>query len=283
VHFHEVGARDSIADVVGVCAALDNLGISRVVVGTIAVGSGRTQTEHGDLPVPVPAVLDLTRGWTIRSGGAGELATPTGMALLTALALPGELPEMTAIAVGVGAGSRDRANRANVVRVVLGKAVTVAAAETAVVLECNIDDLDPRLWPGVLDELLARGASDAWLAPILMKKGRPAHTLHVLCPPDRAEAMREIVFTHSSTIGLRQYTTDKHVLPRATAEVRVRDVAVRIKVAYQGGRIVNAMPEFEDVAALALASGAEAVIVLAEATDAARRAGLVVGARWEGG
>ncbi len=281
VHFHEVGALDSIADIVGVCAALDNLGVSGLSVGSIAVGSGRIQSEHGDMPVPVPAVLELTRGWTVRSGGTGELATPTGVAVLTALASQRELPELLVASVGIGAGSRDPVDRANVVRVVIGEPSSAPNAEAAVHLECNIDDLDPRLWPAVIDVLLANGAADAWLAPILMKKGRPAHTLHVLCAPDRAAQLREVVFDHTSTIGLRQRAVDKFVLPRAAVEVQLHGATVQIKVAHRDGRIVNAMPEFEDVAAIARESGVAVGAVLADASAAAWSAGLVAGARWD--
>ena len=149
VHFHEVGALDSIADVVGVCAALEDLDVGTLSAGEVAVGSGRIRTAHGELPVPVPAVARLAQGWRVRSGGTGELATPTGMAVIRALAGTDEdLPPMRVESVGVGAGGRDTPGRANVVRVVLGTgAAPGPLAEPAVLLEANIDDLDPRLWP----------------------------------------------------------------------------------------------------------------------------------------
>jgi len=283
VHFHELGALDAIADIVGVCAALDDLGVCGLSVGTIAVGSGRVRATHGDLPVPVPAVLELTRGWTVRSGSPGELATPTGVALLTELASQGNLPELLVASVGIGAGSRDPLDRANVVRVVIGEPRPAPNAETVVQLECNVDDLDPRLWPTVIEALLKNGAADAWLTPILMKKGRPAHTLHVLCAPDLAARLREVVFGHTSTIGLRQHAVDKFVLPRVTVQVQVRGAAMRIKLAHQDGRIVNAMPEFEDVVAAARALDVSVNAILAEASAAARSAGIVAGAHWDAG
>nr|BFE71715.1 hypothetical protein GCM10020092_050160 [Actinoplanes digitatis] len=182
VHFHEVGALDSIADVVGVCAALRDLGVTSVSAGEVALGSGRVRTAHGELPVPAPAVLELARGWRVSGGGGHELATPTGLAVIRALATRCEdLPPMTVDAVGVGAGGRDTPGRANVVRVVIG-APEPGTAE-AVVLEANVDDLDPRLWPGVLAGLLSAGADDAWLVPILMKKGPYGAHAHGAVPP----------------------------------------------------------------------------------------------------
>ena len=182
VAFHEVGSWDAIADIVGVCAALADLGVGRVTASPVAVGSGRVRAAHGDLPVPPPAVLELARGWQVLAGGEGELATPTGMALLRALADGcGALPPLAVAAIGIGAGARDTAGRANVVRVVVGAPDGAAPTTSEMwVLETNVDDLDPRLWPTVLSALLAAGAADAWLVPILMKKGRPAHTLCVL-------------------------------------------------------------------------------------------------------
>ncbi len=162
VHFHEVGALDSIADIVGVCAALDDLDITSISAGEVAVGSGRVTIDHGEVGVPVPAVVELSRGWRIHSGGQGELATPTGMALVVALAETcQELPELVVRATGTGAGSHDRPGRANVTRVIIGdRAAAVDESdglEPAVLLEANIDDLDPRLWPGVLERTAGCG------------------------------------------------------------------------------------------------------------------------------
>src|SRR4051794_24845244 len=179
VHFHEVGAHDALADVVGTCAGITALGAVRVVLSPVALGSGSVRTAHGILPVPAPAVLELMRGWGVAASGpdAGELATPTGVALATTFAsAAGALPPMAVSEVGVGAGTRDVPHRANVVRLVVGEDAGPGPAADAVVLETNVDDLDPRVWPDVLGRLLDAGALDAWLTPILMKKGRPAHT-----------------------------------------------------------------------------------------------------------
>jgi uncharacterized protein (TIGR00299 family) protein len=278
-----VGALDSIADVVGVCAALEDLGVATLSAGEVAVGSGRVRTAHGDLPVPVPAVAQLARGWRVRSGGGGELATPTGMAAIRALAVCCEdLPSMQVEAVGVGAGGRDTPGRANVVRVVLGAGTPAAPpdspAEPAVLLEANIDDLDPRLWPEILAGLLRCGAADAWLVPITMKKGRPAHTLSVLCHPDRAGILRDRIFRDTSTLGVREGAIRKYALPRAFVDVGVADGTVAVKVGHHRGVIIQVMPEFDDVAALARRLNRPERQVLAEAAAAAAAAGLVVGA-----
>ncbi|SHN14478.1 nickel pincer cofactor biosynthesis protein LarC [Cryptosporangium aurantiacum] len=278
VHFHEVGALDSITDVVGVCAALDDLGVESVSAGEVAVGSGRTRTAHGELPVPVPAVAQLARRWRVRGGGAGELATPTGMALVRSLAERcEEVPSMRVDAVGVGAGARDTPGRANVVRVLLGQ-VEAAEPGGAVLLEANVDDLDPRLWPGVLSALLEAGASDAWLVPIVMKKGRPAHTLSVLCDPVRADPLRAAMFRHTSTLGVRESPRRKTALARAFVDVDVWGEPVAVKVGYADGVLVQVMPEFEDLAALARRQRRPERDVLAAAVRAAAAAGLVVGA-----
>ncbi|MFD0524400.1 nickel pincer cofactor biosynthesis protein LarC [Paractinoplanes durhamensis] len=275
VHFHEVGAVDSVADVVGVCAAVHDLKLAGLVSGPVALGSGHVRTQHGLLAVPVPAVLELAHGWVVAGDGRGELATPTGMALITTLTR--QVPAMPAIrigAVGIGAGTRDPAERANVVRVVLGEPMTDA---DEVVIEANIDDLDPRVWPSVLAELLRAGAADAWLTPILMKKGRPAHTLHALTPSDHAAEVRETIIKHTSTIGVRQYPVTKYALPRAWVPVEIDGTTVRIKIAFQDGVIRQATPEFRDVEALAHAAGRPVQDVLRQAVAAAQASGLTPG------
>jgi uncharacterized protein (TIGR00299 family) protein len=277
VHFHEVGALDSLADVVGVCAALNELAVSAVHCTPVTLGQGSVRTEHGLLPVPGPAVLAVLAeaGAPVGSGDVdGEACTPTGAALLAATVTGwGGLPGLRISATGTGAGSRDTEGRANVLRVVLGEpADTVDTDHTddAVVLEANVDDLDPRVWPGVLTALLAAGASDAWLTPILMKKGRPAHTLSALAPPQLVDAVRRVMFTESSTIGVREHRVGKRALPRETRTVRVDGAEVRVKVALLDGQVVNASPEYDDVAAAALALGRPVKAVLAAAAAAAQ-------------
>ena len=279
VHFHEVGSWDSIADIVGVAAALADLGVERVVTSAVAVGSGRVRSAHGDLPVPVPAVLELARGWRVFAGGEGELATPTGMALVRAVSDEcGALPPFAVSAVGIGAGGRDVAERANVVRVVVGEPEEPSG--TMWVLVTNVDDMDPRLWPTVLSALLARGAADAWLVPILMKKGRPAHTLSVLAHDADRDGLRAAVLSLTSTLGVREHPVSRTALARDWRTVSVRGGDVRVKVGLRAGRIVHATPEFEDVAAVAGAIDVPVRQVLDEAVAAAGSAGLRSGGPW---
>jgi pyridinium-3,5-bisthiocarboxylic acid mononucleotide nickel chelatase len=284
VHFHEVGALDAVADVVGTAAGLEHLGLDAVHASPVAVGGGSVRAAHGTLPVPAPAVVRLLLGRPTVGGPADvELATPTGAALLVA-AVPaaawGPQPPMRVERVGVGAGARDLPGRANVVRLLVGAGDPDGAGglggggETALVLETNVDDLDPRLWPGVLEALLAAGASDAWLTPVLMKKGRPAHTLHVLVTTAQADAVRRVVLTETTAIGLRQHPVGKVALDRRSEVVEVAGRPVRVKLALLDGEVVNAQPEYEDVAGAARALGRPAKEVLAAATAAAT--GLVV-------
>ena len=281
VEFHEVGSWDSVADVVGTCAALHLLDVEDVVATRIALGSGTVRTVHGLLPVPVPAVLGLVDGWQVEAGGDSELATPTGAALVTTFATAqGPLPALDVVTSGVGAGTRDPAGRPNVVRVVLGTrpaAEAPAASRSMVVLEANVDDMDPRVWPTVLTALMDAGAADAWLTPILMKKGRPAHTLSVLGGPDQAPALRDQILRLTSTIGVRQTAVERWALDRGWTDVSVHGHAVPVKVAHRDGKVVHAMPEFEDVAALADELAQPVRVVLSSVVAAAEVAGLAAG------
>jgi len=274
VSFHEVGALDAIADVVGVCAGFVHLGATTVVVSPVAVGSGSVRVAHGTLPVPPPAVAELLRGVPSYAGPAGapamELCTPTGAALLTTLATGwGPQPPMTVDAIGVGAGGRDPEGHANVLRLLLG---TAAEAPTGapLLIESNIDDLDPRVWPQVIAALLDAGASDAWLTPILMKKGRPAHTLSVLVASDHAAVVRTAIFRHTSTIGVREIPLGKHALDREMTSVEVGGQTIAVKLARHDGVLVNAMPEYDDVVRAAAALGRPVNDVLADAMGASR-------------
>jgi uncharacterized protein (TIGR00299 family) protein len=275
VEFHEVGAIDTIVDVVGACQGfaalgLPSLGLDALHVSPIALGGGQARTAHGVVPVPGPAVLELLAASDLVGYGGPvdvELATPTGVAILAELATgSGPMPPLTVTATGIGLGGRDLAEHPNVLRIVVGQ--TQAADGDWLVLEANVDDLDPRLWPGVLSRLLDAGAGDAWLTPIVMKKGRPAHTVSALVAPDRADAAARVLFTESSTIGVRSTRVGKRALDRDWITVDVDSQDVRVKVARLDGRVVNAVPEYDDVAAAAAVLGRPVKAVLAAATAA---------------
>lgn len=278
IHFHEVGALDSIADIVGVCAGLHDLGIGSLTGSRVAVGSGSIQAAHGRIPVPVPAVTRLAAGWEIVAGGEGELTTPTGMALLATLCQEcTDLPPVRMDVVGLGAGSKDFPGRANVTRVLIGERTSPSQpdqGDPAILIEANVDDLDPRLWPGILADLMAAGASDAWLVPIMMKKGRPAHTLSVLAHPSAADRLRELIFASTTTIGVRQTEYRKFAQPRAWVRISISGGSIMIKLAHRDGVIEQATPEFDHVAQLAATTGTPAHVVLSEAVAAAWAAGL---------
>jgi uncharacterized protein (TIGR00299 family) protein len=276
VHFHEVGALDAIADVVGVCAGVAYFDASSVTVSPIAVGSGTIEAAHGTLPVPPPAVAELLRGVPTYAGPvAMEMCTPTGAALLTTLATAyGPQPAMAVDTVGVGAGGRDPEGYANVLRIFRGFEAPFARTSTTdsgpLLLECNVDDLDPRVWPAVLAALLEAGASDAWLTPILMKKGRPAHTLSALVEAERAAGVRSEIFRQTTTIGLREQPLTKYALERELVQIDVEGEQIAVKLARHEGIVVNAQPEWDDVARAAARLGRPVNDVLAQATAASR-------------
>ncbi len=281
VHLHEVGALDSLADVVGCAAALDSLGLlepnARVVVGSLALGSGSVETAHGLLPIPVPAVLAILagRGVPVVAGGDGELCTPTGAALLATLAKEwGALAPMRIDSTGVGAGSADPPERANVLRVVLGTALAPAGVpwrnDDLLELAATVDDLDPRLWPAVLDALVAAGAVDAWLTPVVMRKGRPGHVVTALVGEEVVDAAARVLFTQSTTLGVRVRPVTRRALPRDEVVVSVDGCAVRVKRGLLDGRPVTVQAEYADAAAAAERLGLPVRTVLERAAALAR-------------
>jgi uncharacterized protein (TIGR00299 family) protein len=277
VHFHEVGALDAIADVVGAAAGFVHLGLDAIACSPVALGGGTVTAAHGTTGVPAPAVTALLAGVPTYGGPVErELTTPTGAAILAEVVTAwGPQPSMAVGSIGVGAGGADPEGHANVLRFSVGRATPTGATSNAggaLVIEANVDDLDPRLWPDVIAALLAAGASDAWLTPIVMKKGRPAHTLHVLVADDAADAVRREVFRQTTTIGVREQRFAKHALDRSFVTVEVGGHPVAVKLAHLDGELVNTQPEYEDVAAAARALGRPAKDVLAEAAALARSA-----------
>jgi pyridinium-3,5-bisthiocarboxylic acid mononucleotide nickel chelatase len=283
VHLHEVGALDSIADVVGCAAALHSLGLleprARVVVSSVALGSGSVQSSHGTLPVPVPAVLAILagRGAAVVAGGDGELCTPTGAALLATLAGEwGSVPPMRIDTVGVGAGSADPPGRANVMRVVIGTALPSVQVswrhDDLLEVEATVDDLDPRLWPAVLDALVEAGAVDAWLTPVVMRKGRPGNVVTALVAEDAIDAATRALFTHSTTLGVRLRPVARRALPRDEVVVRIEGFEVRVKRGLLDGEPVTVQTEYADAAAAAERLGIPVRTILDRAAALARGA-----------
>lgn len=271
IHFHEVGALDAIADVACAVTGLLALRLDTVVCSPVAVGRGRIGAAHGSLPLPAPATLELARsvGIPIYGGPVDmELATPTGMAVIATMAdAYGDLPQGIPTVVGIGAGARDPIGHPNVVRLVVSQSSDDAGG--FVVVEANVDDLDPRLWPSVFSALLQAGARDAWLTPILMKKGRPAHTISALADVARVPEVERAIFETTSTIGVRTHRVDRRALDRELVEVDVLGSPIRVKVARRGDRVLTATPEFEDVSAVASAMGISPRRMLDEARAAA--------------
>jgi hypothetical protein len=307
VHFHEVGGIDAIIDIVGSAIALERLGVQAIYASPLHLGSGFVHSQHGLLPVPAPATAALIAGIPVYSGQArGELVTPTGAAIITSLASSfGPLPLMTVQAVGYGAGKRER-DFPNALRLFLGEAPLAAPGEPpiqpprpgiassagavrdpfpeqhqspmgsagyhegpALVLETTIDDMEPELFEALTDKLLQAGALDVLLIPVQMKKSRPGLILHVLAYPTSLDELLRIIFTESTSIGVRTYEVTKRMLQREVAEVQTPYGPVRVKLARLGGRIVNLKPEYEDCRDLARKLDLPLKNVLAAARQAA--------------
>ncbi|MBM3784810.1 MAG: nickel pincer cofactor biosynthesis protein LarC [Acidobacteria bacterium] len=262
VHFHEVGAVDSISDIVGACFALELLGVDDIYCSKINVGSGIVETEHGTLPVPAPATTELLVDRPIYSKGPEmELTTPTGAALVSTLAAGfGVMPSMSVERTGFGAGSKDFPMQANVLRCVIGQREAVAESTTVSVIEANIDDSSPQVLGYAMDRLFAAGALDVTLQPLLMKKNRPGSLLSVIARPEDQESLTRIVLAETSTLGLRLYSAERRVQSRSVIEVETPHGKVRMKVSPQG-----ASPEYDDCRALAEAAGVPLKQILAEA------------------
>jgi uncharacterized protein (TIGR00299 family) protein len=258
VEFHEVGAVDAIVDIVGTCAALESLAIDRIECSPITVGQGTVRAAHGTLPNPAPAVTALLARAGAPARGIDEhreIATPTGVALMTALADRfGAMPQMTVLAAGFGAGMTDIAGRPNVVQAVIGErapaARTPEPGTTSQLLEVNLDDATGEVIAHTVTALMAAGAQDAWVTPIVMKKGRPAHTVHALCDPAQAAAIAEVLIAETGTLGLRASTVQRWPQAREHETVEVDGQPIRIK--RSAGRV---KVEYDDAARAAEALG----------------------------
>jgi pyridinium-3,5-bisthiocarboxylic acid mononucleotide nickel chelatase len=269
VHLHELGGVDTIVDIVGVAAAMNALKVDELFSGPIGVGTGRVGTAHGVLPAPAPATLALLAGAPISGVPlAAETVTPTGAVLLRALgARYDPLPPSTLERTGYGAGTRDPAGMANVLPAsLLRPAETVASR--LICVETNVDDVTGELLADVIADLLAAGALDAWLTPIVGKKGRPAYVVTALCEPAAADLIEDTVLRGSGSLGVRRYAVDRRALPRRTVEVAVDGMPIRVKVGPY-----HAKAEHDDVAAAAAASGRSRREIADEAVRSVRQPG----------
>lgn len=252
IEFHEVGAIDSIIDIVGSAVGIAALGVERIYVSTLPVGSGIVQSQHGPLPVPGPATAELLRGYAVRPGdGAGELITPTGAAIIATLATPGPAPEMRIDAVGYGAGDRRFDDRPNLLRLMLGEIEVAPGRDEMLVIETNIDDFNPELYDHVMERLLDAGARDVYLTPVHMKKNRPGVVLSVVGPASDRDALAAIILTETSAIGVRFFPVQRVVLSREVRDVTTAYGSVRVKVALGPDGRENLAPEYEDCKRLA--------------------------------
>jgi pyridinium-3,5-bisthiocarboxylic acid mononucleotide nickel chelatase len=253
VHLHEVGALDSIVDIVGAVFALEWFGVEQVVVSPLNVGSGTVRTAHGVYPVPAPATLRLVGDAPVYAGAvAAELLTPTGALVLTDYASAyGPMPAMRVERVGYGAGERDFDGTPNVLRVVIGEAAARATTMRVCVVECEIDDMNPQIFGTLMDQLYAAGALDVFYAAVHMKKNRPGTLMTIVARPADREALVNLVFRESTTIGVRFSEVDRECLERETVTVATPLGDVRFKVARREGRVLNAQPEYEDLVRLA--------------------------------
>jgi uncharacterized protein (TIGR00299 family) protein len=274
VHFHEVGAVDSIIDIIGTAWGLEHLGVGDLLVSPLPMGRGFARSQHGVIPVPAPATAELLSGFAVRLGdGAAEMVTPTGAAVVRALARSAEIPLNFEIEkIGYGAGTRDLDDRPNVLRMMLGHQRTTLDTDEMLEISANIDDLNPQIYDHVMDRLFAAGARDVTLTPTIMKKGRPAITLAVIAEPAHRDAIAEIIFAETTTIGLRYHPISRLKLPREIVEVETQYGKVRVKISTAHGHAPTTIsPEYEDCRRLAEEHNIPLRVVLDEARSAARQ------------
>jgi uncharacterized protein (TIGR00299 family) protein len=271
VHFHEVGALDAIVDVVGAAICFDFLKIDRFVCSPLHVGSGIVQMAHGRFPIPPPAVAELLKGAPFYAADVkGELLTPTGAAIITTVCDEyGPIPQMTTESTGYGAGTREYPDFPNVLRVFIGETESNPATDERLwMIETNLDDASPQLIGHVMERVLESGVLDCFFTPVQMKKNRPGVLLSVLCGPDQKEAVMKLLFTETTTLGVRSYEVGRRALQRSMVRVETQYGPIDVKVAHLDGRVVNEMPEFEQCREAA----AKANVPLKTVEEAARLA-----------
>jgi len=268
IHFHEVGALDSIADIVGAAAGLERLGVGDVFFSTLRLGGGTVQAGHGALPVPAPATARLVAGFRCELGPVErELLTPTGAAILTTLGKQQTPPPMLIGKIGYGAGGRDNPGHPNVLRLLLGEEAPQSEADAVWVLEVNLDDASAEVCGYAIERLLAAGALDAYAVPIQMKKSRPAWMLCAIVEDEPLRRVEEVFFRETTTFGVRRHRVERTKLAREIRTVQTPQGPVRVKVGMREGKIITASPEYEDCRKIAL----ERNIPLREVMEAARK------------
>lgn len=274
VHFHEVGAVDAMVDIVCAAVGAEALGVDQIICSPLNVGGGSVQCAHGTFPVPPPATVKLLQDAPVYSSGLqAELVTPTGAAIVRTLASSfSAFPEMTIEKSGYGAGSLDFPGHPNVVRLTIGEAASALAAKTATervtVLEATLDDLNPQVFGYVTDRLLADGALDVFAMPVQMKKNRPGTLLTVLCKPQDANRLTQLIFTETTTLGIRQRDEVRRALARRWESVRTAWGEVKIKIGSMNGTVTNYAPEYEDCRRIAAEHHVPLKTVMQEATRA---------------
>jgi uncharacterized protein (TIGR00299 family) protein len=271
IHFHEIGGLDSVVDIVGAVWGVLQLAIDRVYVSRVNVGTGFVKCEHGTLPVPSPAALSLMRGKPIYSSGVEkELLTPTGAVLLSTLGSEfGNLPPMKVERIGYGAGRSDLPHP-NLLRVMIGTFDVSAGMERVMVVETNIDDMNPQFYDYVMERLLALDVMDVFLTPILMKKNRPATLLTVICPVERLPSVARVLLEETTTLGMRWHEEERARADREIITLQTKHGAIRFKLARWEGRLVNLSPEYEDCKKLATRAGIPLKDIFEEAKKTAR-------------
>jgi uncharacterized protein (TIGR00299 family) protein len=256
IHLHEVGALDSIIDIVGAVFGLEWFGAETIICSPLNVGGGTVRSAHGIFPVPAPATIKLLGDAPIYGGAVQEeLVTPTGALIATSYAASfGAIPSMAIERIGYGAGARDFPKNPNVLRVLVGRTADRAQTDRVTIIECEIDDMNPQIFGVAMERLYAAGALEVFYVPVQMKKNRPGTLMTIVVPPDLRTRISDVVFRETTTIGLRYYDAERECLQREIISVETPVGAIRFKIAWRAGRVINAAPEFEDVARVAAAN-----------------------------
>jgi uncharacterized protein (TIGR00299 family) protein len=273
IHFHEVGAVDSIVDIVGAIWAFRALDVRRVLVSPLPMGNGFVSARHGPLPIPAPAAVELLAGFALRMGdGEGEMVTPTAAALIKTVGKSASmLFGFEIVRVGYGAGSREYADRPNVLRLFLGREVDQIGADRMLEVETNIDDLNPQIYAHLCERLFSAGARDVTITPTIMKKGRPGVVVSVLVEPTMREAIIRELFAETGTLGVRWRAVERALAPRESGTVATRFGEITVKVSKIAGHPLRITPEYEDCRAAATKHRVPLQVVMEEARAAARR------------